>query len=755
MHLFHLTDRDRLRILSHKNLLKRMSMNQLGRRCFAATIIVFAQFVGSAAHGAEDILIADFEGPTYGDWTVEGTAFGRGPAQGALPGQMAVAGFMGKGLVNSFFEGDGTTGTLTSPAFKIERHYIRFLIGGGGWENKTCIDLLVDGKVVRTAGGPNTISGGSENLALAGWDVSEFVGKLARIKIVDDATGGWGHINVDQIVQTDQKPPLMQQDVKIELTAERPWLNFPIKTNGPKRKVTLVLDGATEPSLEMELADGDVEWWAPLDISRLHGRKIQVVVDRLPADSKALQQLKQSDTLLGDVPMYHEKLRPQLHFSPRRGWNNDPNGMFFFKGDFHLFFQHNPYGWNWGNMHWGHAVTKDLVHWIEEPETLYPDRFGPMFSGSGVVDWNNTSGFGKNGEPPIVLFYTAAGNPTVQCLAYSTDHGKTFTKYDGNPVIGQITGGNRDPKVIYHEPSKKWVMVLYVEQPGQPDASNKSTPKHTIQFFTSANLKDWTRTSEIDGLFECPDLFPLPLNQNESQTKWILTAASSEYLVGSFDGKTFTPETAKLPGHRGRGFYAAQTFSDLPKSRRVQIGWLQAESPGMPFNQAMSLPLELNLTKTADGPRLRWEPVRELQKLRSKSHQHSGLKLAPKDPNPLAEVKKELLELNVDFKPNETNVVTIVVRGITIVYDGKRQELMVNNHRVAAPLQDGRQSITVFTDRTAFEIFASNGQTYVPFPVIPKPDDLTISLSIEGDAIEFPHLIAYELTSIWSTPSKH
>lgn len=723
-------------------------MKAPGRRFAAAIVVVAAQFLASTVHSAEDIPIADFEGPTYGDWIAEGTAFGREPAQGTLPGQMPVTGFQGKGLVNSFLQGDGSTGTLTSPEFTINRRYLRFLIGGGGWENKTCMNLLIDGKVVRTATGPNTISGGSEELTVAGWDVAEFANKKARIKIVDDSTGGWGHINVDQIVLTDEKPPLMQHDVKHELTAEQHYLNFPIKTNGPKRKVTLVLDGVPQPALEMELADGSADWWAPLDISALRGRKIQVIVDRLPEGSNALTQLKQTEGLFAIQPLYHETLRPQIHFSPRRGWNNDPNGMVFFEGTFHLFFQHNPYGWNWGNMHWGHAASRDLVHWKEEAETLYPDRFGPMFSGSGIVDWKNTSGFGKAGIPPIVLMYTAAGNPTVQCLAYSTDRGQTFTKYEGNPVLGQITGGNRDPKVIYHEPTEQWVMVLYVEEPRPPNASG---PLHTIQFFTSKNLKDWTYTSKIDGLFECPDLFPLAVDAAAANTKWILTGASSEYFVGSFDGQTFQPQTPKLPGHRGRGFYAAQTFSDLPKSRRVQIGWLQAESPGMPFNQAMSLPLELNLIKTSDGPRLKWQPVEELKTLRSRSHELSSTRLGPGGANPLDKIHNELLELDVEFKPLESNAVSLVVRGIKIDYEAKAQQLTVNGHRVSAPLRDGRQRLQIFTDRTAFEIFASEGLVYVPFPVVPKPNDLGLSVSVSGDPLEFSRLSVHELNSIWAS----
>ena len=188
--------------------------------------------------------------------------------------------------------------------------------------------------------------------------------------------------------------------------------------------------------------------------------------------------------------LYREPLRGQFHFSPQRGWNNDPNGCVYYNGEYHLFFQHNPYGWSWGSMHWGHAVSRDLVHWEELGDKLLPDDMGPMFSGSAVVDWNNTSGFGRDGKPPLVLIYTAAGNPTVQGIAYSTD-GRNFTKYSGNPVLQQITGGNRDPKVIWHEPTKNWVMVLYVTLEGG---------KHTVHFFTSANFAEWTLASITEGV---------------------------------------------------------------------------------------------------------------------------------------------------------------------------------------------------------------------------------------------------------------
>jgi sucrose-6-phosphate hydrolase SacC (GH32 family) len=393
-------------------------------------------------------------------------------------------------------------------------------------------------------------------------------------------------------------------------------------------------------------------------------------------------------------------------------------------------------------MHWGHAVSKDLVHWREQGEALYPDAMGPMFSGSAVVDHKNTSGFGTADKPPVVLFYTAAGNPTVQCLAYSTDDGKTFTKYAGNPVVKQITPGNRDPKVVWHEPSGHWVMVLYVETPEK---------KHVIQFLSSPSLKEWKRESQVEGFFECPDLFELPLDGDASKKKWVLTAASSEYMVGTFDGVNFKPETPKLPGHRGRGFYAAQTFSDIPEKdgRRLQIGWLQAPSPGMSFNQSMSVPLELKLTQTTDGPRLTWTPARELEMLRGKSVKAGPVTLKPDAENPLAPVTMELQDLVVVAEPGKSSELVLSVRGVPIVYNSAKQELTVNGHRTVVPLREGKIDLRILTDRTAFEVFADGGRVYIQMPVIPKPEDRTVSVIIKGDPVSFPVMECHEMKSIW------
>jgi sucrose-6-phosphate hydrolase SacC (GH32 family) len=712
--------------------------------CVVAAFTFACNVRGDAAGalGRPEIVIADFEGTNFGSWKVSGDAFGDAPAHGTLPNQMPVDGFLGNGFASSYHHADGGVGKLTSPPFKVERKYIQFLIGGGGFAGKTCINLLSDGKVLRTATGPNTQPGGSEHLDWQGWDVSEFAGKEIVLEIVDQATDGWGHISIDQLLQTDRKRAgLMLSEVTIPVKVEKRYLNLPVKNGAAKRTLRLVVDGKTEREFQIELANAEPDWWAFMDVTIFTGKSAVLHADKLPEDSLGLKQIEQSDAIKDDKSIYREGLRPQFHFSPRRGWNNDPNGMVFYRGEYHLFYQHNPYGWDWGNMHWGHATSRDLVHWTERPEALYPDAMGMIYSGSALVDWNNTSGFGKNGQPPIVLIYTSAGDLFTQCLAYSADGGQTFTKYAGNPVVKQITGGNRDPKVFWHEPTKQWVMVLWVEKERH----------NTIQFLTSPNLKDWTVASEVKDFFECPDFFALPMDGNPADKKWVLTAASSEYEVGSFDGQKFAAETAKLPGQRGDGFYAAQTFSDIPPSdgRRIQIGWLRAPSPGMPFNQCMSLPLELTLLSTPDGPRLARQPVAELVQLRGKTSDVGSLSLKPGDANPLANMQGERLELRAEFEPAENSEVNFTLRGIRISYNAQRQELTVNGHHAPAPLRDGKQRLIVYVDRTAVEVFASEGLTYVPFPVIPKPTALKVDVSVTGAPVKFLKLTAYELQSIW------
>jgi sucrose-6-phosphate hydrolase SacC (GH32 family) len=699
-----------------------------------------------AAAQKPDILIADFEGSSYGEWKTEGKAFGTAPAKGTLPGQQSVTGFRGKGLVNSFLGGDGATGTLTSPEFTIERDFIAFLIGGGGHKDKTCMNLLIDGQIARTAAGPNTRPGGSEELAPAHWDLREFLGRQAHIQIVDSETGGWGHINVDHIVQTDTLPPQPQVNVTREIAADKRWLLLPVKNGGRKCRMEVRDGQEVLRFFDIELAEGEPEWWAPLDVGAWQGRTLTLRADKLPAGSKGVLNARLADEPFPAEGVYAEALRPQFHFSSRRGWLNDPNGLVFFNGEYHLFYQHNPYGVNWGNMHWGHAVSTDLVNWQELGIALYPDALGPMFSGCAVVDWNNTSGFGRDGKPPLVLIYTAAGNPATQCIAYSLD-GRTFTKYEGNPVVGNITGGNRDPKVFWHAPTARWIMALYV---GRPEKL------HTVELLASPNLREWTTLSAVPGdkgggkyLFECPDMFELPV-AGTRERRWVLFGADGQYAVGAFDGTVFTPEAGPLGGpHVGSAYYAAQTYSDVPDGRRILIAWLRAPAPGMAFNQCMSVPMELGLTQSAAGVRLTYTPVAELASLREKSQRFGPADLTSGAKNPLAGFEADQIELRLSCDLAAETVLRLEVRGVPLRYDAAKQELTVAKRTMAWPVQEGRLALIVFADRTCIELFSQDGLLYAPLAAVPGAAAKGVTLTVERGAARAVHGEAHALGSCW------
>lgn len=699
----------------------------------------------AAAQTSDDILIADFEGPDYGQWKTTGEAFGPAPARGTLPGQMQVSGFKGQGLVNSFYGGDKSTGTLTSPPFRIQRKFIRFLIGGGKDLEKTCMNLVIDGKIVRRATGPNDQPGGSEALAPDYWDVGEFLGQTALIEMVDQATGGWGHLNVDEIVQTDCKPPGFVVNATREIVLEKPYLNLPVKTGGPKRQMSVVIGGLPPRSFEIELADAEPDWWAFMDIAPFKGKRAKLQVDKLPEDSTGLEAIDQSDESKNSETLYREKLRPQFHFSARRGWNNDPNGLVFYKGEYHLFFQHNPYGWNWGNMHWGHAVSTDLIHWQELPEALYPDEHGTMFSGSAVVDWDNTAGFQAGEQKTLVCIFTAAGKPFTQGIAYSNDRGRTWTKYANNPVLPHIAAENRDPKVIWYEPGKKWVMALYLD-------------KSDYALFSSKDLKHWEKLSDVTvpGTSECPEFFEIALNGNSEDTRWVFYGGNGGYLVGKFDGRTFVPASGPHLLEQGNCWYASQTYTDIPAAdgRRILIPWGQMATPGMPFNQMMGLPVELTLRVTEEGPRLFANPVREYASLRAKSHVIPPQPLRPGE-NPLAGVRGELLDLTTDLGLGSAQEVGFNLRGVKVTYDVKQQEVhCLDKHARLKPVE-GRIRLRLMLDRTSIDIFGNDGRLYMPMGVIVPQDNLSLEVYAKEGTASINSLDIYELKSAWISPGRH
>jgi fructan beta-fructosidase len=704
------------------------------------TIIVILALQGTlAVMGAEDLVIADFEAANYGSWKVTGEAFGTRPAEGTLPGQMQVDGFLGHGLVNSFLKGDDSTGTLTSPPIKLERKYLRFLIGGGGFAGKTCMNLIVGGAVVRTATGTNTAPGGSEHLDWQQWDVREWQGREASIEIVDRATGGWGHINVDQIVQTDQGLPPIVAELDRKLYVQRRYLNLPVKNGAPKRNLTFIADGQVARRFEIELAEQAPDWWAFMDLAPFKGKSAVLKVEKVPESFAGLQRIEQSDTISGADDLYHEKLRPQFHFSGRRGWNNDPNGLVYYKGEYHLFFQHNPYGWNWGNMHWGHAISSDLIHWKELPIALYPDEHGTMFSGSAVVDWNNSAELQQGDEKTLVCIFTAAGKPFTQGIAFSNDRGRSWTKYEHNPVLAHLRAENRDPKVIWYAPQRKWVMALFLDQ-------------NDFALFSSPDLKHWEKMTEVQipGASECPEFFEVAVDGNPKQTRWIFYGGNGRYLIGTFNGTSFTRESGPHVLHHGNSWYASQTYNDIPPQdgRRILIPWGTMATPAMPFNQMMGVPVELALRSTAEGLRLTANPVRELSNLRVKTDEMKPGALAPGQ-NPLGNVQAELIDLECELQPGDARELAMTLRDVPITYDVQKGEILCKGEKALLKRIDGKIRLRVLVDRTTIELFGNDGELYMTVGVVVPSESHALELSAKGGTAQIEQLRVHHLRSAW------
>ena len=322
--------------------------------------------------------------------------------------------------------------------------------------------------------------------------------------------------------------------------------------------------------------------------------------------------------------------RPLYHFTPPYNWMNDPNGLVYYDGEYHLFYQHHPYSMKWGPMHWGHAISRDLVRWEHMPIALYPDELGMIFSGSAVIDWHNTAGFGAEAMVAIFTYHLRHGYES-QGIAYSLDRGRTWNKYAGNPVILPPEGEPdfRDPKVFWYERGQYWVMVIVVGE--------------KVAFYTSPNLKDWTKTSEFGmgygahgGVWEVPDLFELPIDEG-SATKWVLSVSmvgnglrygrGVQYFIGDFDGQTFTcddaPERIRWVDY-GADFYANISWHDLPDERRIWVGWMSNWSyahdlPTPTWQGALTLPREVSLRSTPTGIQLIQQPIREIQSLRNRA----------------------------------------------------------------------------------------------------------------------------------------
>lgn len=549
--------------------------------------------------------------------------------------------------------------------------------------------------------------------------------------------------------------------MKKSFAVDTGWLLVPSTPSDKRHKVVIEADGMILHDFDLPVPeDNAVDWWPAIDLRDLRGREIQV-----SCDCEAFFQLAH---FVEEKPamesLYQEKRRPQFHFSPQRGWLNDPNGLVYFQGEYHLFFQYNPYFTEWGNMHWGHAVSTDLVHWRELDIALYPDAHGAMFSGSAVVDHQNTSGLGDGATPPIVFLYTANREPCTQCAASSTD-GRRLVKYPGNPVIPEIGPSNRDPKVFWDKLKGRWMMVLYVPHPTSDlGADGKPIPQHAIHFLSSSDLLQWRPESITFGgvgedifLCECPDFFPLPVTGEKNSTQWVICGANAEYQVGTFDGQSFFPTAPKSRaafGHSFFGdkvFYAAQSYSDEPRGRRVMIGWLIVPSPGMPFNQCMSVPVELSLHRTAEGLRLAYWPVEEINSLRRHSQSYPNTTL--NEGHSLFELDTlDSFDLTLHLAPASTGRTAFIVRDLTLIYDASTRELSGGEITLSIPasIHSDGPSFRLLGDRTSIEVFAADGQVYWPIAALSDVGVNTISIRAETGVTVVQSATIHEMAGIWN-----
>ena len=535
------------------------------------------------------------------------------------------------------------------------------------------------------------------------------------------------------------------QDASVsrKIKIEKKYLNLPVQMSEERGEMNFNIGGDNVRKFVIRLGNGEPDYWVFSDMADYKGKELTITYS---TKASGFDQIYQSDTWAGQDSVYKEKYRPQFHFSSKRGWNNDPNGLVYHDGEYHLFYQHNPYEILWGNMHWGHAVSKDLIHWEEIGDVLYPDELGTMFSGTATIDVNNTTGFQMGDKPPIIAAYTAHNSNEgdaiqTQCIAYSNDNGRTFTKYEGNPVIDSKKVWNsrntRDPKVFWHEPTSKWVMVLF-EKDGH-------------SFYNSDNLRDWTYLSHLVGFWECPELFELPIDGNKYNTKWVIYGASGTYMLGDFDGHEFKVTSGKHKYVNGQ-LYAAQTFNNIPESdgRRIQFAWGRGMTHGgkMPFGQMMLFPTELTLKSTPNGVRMFNNPIQEIENLHSKSYRWENLDRESANEK-LKSVEGDLFHIKMKVTILDGTQFQFHFNGNSVAKYDMNYNLLNGAYYEGLNVTSGAIELEMLIDKTSVEIFADGGVFTVVEELPAAENDRGLEFGPGWSPIEINYLEVHELKSIW------
>lgn len=585
------------------------------------------------------------------------------------------------------------------------------------------------------------------------------------------------YLGMTSVVQADSSWTIRhlvceQNIVSLDVTED--YLLLPIQDDAPEGKICVVKDNEQKGTLmNVRLARERVDSYVPFALSAYKGQHISIEIQGVPETALCWKELK----LSGSFDMANkESFRPVYHHTPAYGWMNDPNGMFYKDGVYHLYFQYNPYGSVWGNMHWGHSTSTDLMHWKFEGCAIVPDAWGAIFSGSCVVDHENTAGFGKEA---VVAFYTSAkstpwGDIQMQSMAYSLDNGKTFTKYEGNPILTSSEKDFRDPKVFWYAPGKHWVMILAVGQ--------------HMEIYSSVNLKEWKKESEFGamqgahgGVWECPDLVEIPV-EGTREKKWVLICnlnpggpfggSAAQYFVGSFDGKKFVNESPTQTKWMdwGKDNYATVTWNNAPDGRCIALGWMSNwqyanNVPTRQYRSANTLARDLTLYREGQELYLKSTPSSEVKKARGKKVSIPSFKVSEKhEMVNLFEEKQGAYEVEIVIQNAGASKIAFCLLNdkgekVSMYYDLNRKQFVMDRSEsgtvdfskdfpavtVAPANVDKELTLHLFVDWSSIEAFGEDGKFVMTNLVFPSQPYVKMCFEADKNGYAVKTLNVYKL----------
>ena len=572
----------------------------------------------------------------------------------------------------------------------------------------------------------------------------------------------------------------------VRVTGDSRYLLLPVQESTDDARINVLVDGNVAETIYVRLAKSKTDYTVPFDLTPYKGHDVMLDVV-IPQSRGSVREAKDDACWRGIVladtfdTANRETYRPAFHHTPRYGWMNDPNGMFYKDGRWHLYYQYNPYGSKWQNMTWGHSVSDDLVNWEHHPEAIRPNGLGSVFSGSCAVDHDNTAGFGSDA---VIALYTSAGTSQMQSLASSTDDGLTFNIYPSNPVL-TLESEARDPKVFWNDSTKEWNMIL------------AHALDHEMLIFSSPDMKSWTLQSSFGkglgaqgGVWECPDLFELPVAGTDEK-KWVLLCninpdgpfggSGTQYFVGDFDGKTFKADTDAAGNvstkwlDYGKDHYATVTWSDAPDGRRVALGWMSnwqyaADVPTMQFRSANTLPREMGLFRAPDGEVYASSaPSPELEALRGKLAAKVKKTTVGRKARSFALPSENwgICEILMDIEASKAKTVNVVFSNsqgekVVMQYDPAAATLSFDRTQsgitdfsegfpavTVTPTHEasGRIALRIFVDRSSMEVFGNDGEFVMTNLVFPRTPYTALSVSAEGGNAKVENLRIYSLKS--------